>query len=70
MSFTIICMKILNKIKEHLSANKNRTSHNMTEQETKFDNIKITKDEKFISYFQKAQDSIREIIAICIEPFI
>ena len=70
MSFTIICMKILNKIKEHLSANKNRTSHNLTDQETKFDNIKITKDEKFISYFQKAQDSIREIIAICIEPFI
>lgn len=63
-------MKILNKIKEHLSAKKNRTSHNMTDQETKFDNIKITKDEKFISYFQKAQDSIREIIAICIEPFI
>ena len=63
-------MKILNKIKEHLSANKNRTSHNMTDQETKFDNIKITKDEKFISYFQQSQDSIREIIAICIEPFI
>ena len=42
----------------------------MTDQETKFDNIKITKDEKFIRYFQKAQDSIREIIAICIEPFI
>ena len=41
MSFTIICMKILNKIKEHLSANKNRTSHNMTDQETKFDNINV-----------------------------
>lgn len=63
-------MKILYKIKEHLSAKKNRTSHNLTDQETKSDNVKITKDEKFISYFQKAQDSIREIIAICIEPYI